>query len=278
MEHSAKALAKSSIDALSGPGLNVRKLEESTMESMSQWFNDKEHADNSSKRILLKEIFKVAKAEERYKKGEIGKVSQLWTTGFKDLRALVDGTTYIPVMCSDGYGSGSDDDEPVDGVKDEDGGRQVIPVPITLSTPGTLFSPTAVRENHAPQQPKLGDLCCVHDISACQCSQYQLGDYIVPGDGPCRSSGPPQVSTQQDPNRLALLSFTYHPPQKDMHGWENGTASRDPTSASLHISTSSQFLAYLTTPYQPPQPISEHRFETLYYPSLPISPGGFFKP
>ena len=56
-------------------GLNVQKLEEVTMEAMSNWFNDKDHPDNATKRPFLKEIFKVARAEERYKNGEIGKSS-----------------------------------------------------------------------------------------------------------------------------------------------------------------------------------------------------------
>ena len=54
-------------------GLNVKKLEEVTMEAMSIWFNDKEHPENGAKRPYLREIFKIAKAEERYKNGEIGK-------------------------------------------------------------------------------------------------------------------------------------------------------------------------------------------------------------
>lgn len=52
--------------------LNVAKLEEVTMEAMSAWFNDDDHPENLSKKPFLKEIFKVAKAEERYKNGEIG--------------------------------------------------------------------------------------------------------------------------------------------------------------------------------------------------------------
>jgi Cft2 family RNA processing exonuclease len=42
------------------------------MEAMSNWFNDKEHPDNASKRNLLREVFKVAKVEESYRNGEIG--------------------------------------------------------------------------------------------------------------------------------------------------------------------------------------------------------------
>lgn len=52
--------------------LDVKKLEEMTMEHMSVWFNDKDHSDNKEKRPYLKEIFKVARAQERYKNGEIG--------------------------------------------------------------------------------------------------------------------------------------------------------------------------------------------------------------
>ena len=55
--------------------LNVKKLEEVTMEAMSNWFNDKEHPENLQKKPYLKEIFKIAKAEERYKNGEIGELS-----------------------------------------------------------------------------------------------------------------------------------------------------------------------------------------------------------
>lgn len=54
-------------------GLNVRKLEEVTMEAMSNWFSDTEHPENGSKKPFLKEIFRIARAEERYLNGEIGK-------------------------------------------------------------------------------------------------------------------------------------------------------------------------------------------------------------
>jgi hypothetical protein len=55
-------------------GLNVRKLEEATMEMMTPWFNEQGHPENAAKKPFFKEIFKVAKAEERYKNGEIGKL------------------------------------------------------------------------------------------------------------------------------------------------------------------------------------------------------------
>jgi hypothetical protein len=53
-------------------GLTVKKLEETTWECLSNWFNDKDNLDNANKRPFLKEIFKVARTQERYKNGEIG--------------------------------------------------------------------------------------------------------------------------------------------------------------------------------------------------------------
>lgn len=55
--------------------LNVKKLEEVTMKALSPWFSDPDHPDNAHKKVYLKEIFKVAKAQERYKNGEIGELS-----------------------------------------------------------------------------------------------------------------------------------------------------------------------------------------------------------
>ncbi|KAH8879732.1 hypothetical protein GQ53DRAFT_853325 [Thozetella sp. PMI_491] len=52
--------------------LNIGKLEEVTMECLNSFFADKENPKNSQKKLYLKEIFKVAKFEERYKNGEIG--------------------------------------------------------------------------------------------------------------------------------------------------------------------------------------------------------------
>lgn len=54
--------------------LDVKMLEAKTMEAMKIWLNDSEHPANASKKVLLKELFKVAKAEERYKSGEIGRL------------------------------------------------------------------------------------------------------------------------------------------------------------------------------------------------------------
>lgn len=52
--------------------LDVSKLSDITMDALSTWFADKENPANAAKQPLLKELFKLAKAEERYKAGEIG--------------------------------------------------------------------------------------------------------------------------------------------------------------------------------------------------------------
>jgi hypothetical protein len=61
------------VPAVQKLGLNVKQLEETTMEALSNWFNEKEHPENAAKRPFLKEIFKVARLEERFKNGELCK-------------------------------------------------------------------------------------------------------------------------------------------------------------------------------------------------------------
>lgn len=52
--------------------INVSKLEEATFEALSSWFGEVDCPNNAKKKPYLKEIFRVAKYEERYKNGEIG--------------------------------------------------------------------------------------------------------------------------------------------------------------------------------------------------------------
>lgn len=53
-------------------GLNVAKLEAAAMESLSAFFEDRNKPTNAKKRPILKELFRVAKMEEKYKRNEIG--------------------------------------------------------------------------------------------------------------------------------------------------------------------------------------------------------------
>ena len=61
--------------AITKVNLDVTKLSEITMDALSTWFADKENPANAAKQPLLKELFKLALAEERYKNGEIGEWS-----------------------------------------------------------------------------------------------------------------------------------------------------------------------------------------------------------
>jgi hypothetical protein len=52
----------------------VQKLEDITSEALSGFFSDKECPSNAAKKPFLKEIFRVARQEERFKNDEIGKL------------------------------------------------------------------------------------------------------------------------------------------------------------------------------------------------------------
>lgn len=58
--------------------LNVTKLEEATTEALSAFFLDKENPGNAKRKVYLKEIFKVAKAQERYLNGEVDGDYKVW--------------------------------------------------------------------------------------------------------------------------------------------------------------------------------------------------------
>ncbi|KAH6681593.1 hypothetical protein B0J14DRAFT_218265 [Halenospora varia] len=108
-------------------GLNVKKLKAVTMEAMSIWFNDKDHPENRNKRRFLKEIFKVAETEERFKAGEI------------------DASFTVYVMCGD-RASGNDSEDEGDALGDDDE-EEGIQIPNNVaSTPESLVSPTMLAQ------------------------------------------------------------------------------------------------------------------------------------
>jgi hypothetical protein len=53
--------------------ITVAMLETAAMDSLSVFFQDANKPKNALKRPILKEIFKVARMEERYKRNEIGR-------------------------------------------------------------------------------------------------------------------------------------------------------------------------------------------------------------
>ncbi|QSZ30544.1 hypothetical protein DSL72_000098 [Monilinia vaccinii-corymbosi] len=115
--------------------LNVKKLEEVTMEAMSNWFNEKDRPQNSAKKPFLREIFKVARREEQYKNGEIT------------------GDTYIQVMYGDRNGAELSDNEPDEGMKleDDDLQPQDIEASPMMLTPHSSVSPSIMQVQQAQQ-------------------------------------------------------------------------------------------------------------------------------
>ncbi|EGO58246.1 hypothetical protein NEUTE1DRAFT_82628 [Neurospora tetrasperma FGSC 2508] len=81
--------------------LTVAKLEELTMEAMGGFFSDRANPNQAKKKPFLKEIFKVAKVEEQYKRGEI------------------DGDTVVYVMADNNQSDFPSDDED-DACREED--------------------------------------------------------------------------------------------------------------------------------------------------------------
>ena len=61
-------------EAVRNMGLTVKILETATLEALTGWFIDVERPENIQKKSFLVDIFRVAKAEERYRNGEIGKL------------------------------------------------------------------------------------------------------------------------------------------------------------------------------------------------------------
>jgi hypothetical protein len=60
--------------------ITVAKLEAAAMDSLANFFADTSKPKNAKKKPILKELFKVAKMEERYKRNEIGALLPRWVT------------------------------------------------------------------------------------------------------------------------------------------------------------------------------------------------------
>ncbi|KAH8782826.1 hypothetical protein F5883DRAFT_405012, partial [Diaporthe sp. PMI_573] len=128
-------------------GLNVSKLEEATFEALGSFFGDAENPNNAKKKPYLREIFKVARYEERYKNGEID----------AEYECMVMAEDKVP----DNYQSDDDED---DVPKDDDDSEQNSappndPTPKTTDH-GLLVAPSSEQSPAGNLQggPFLGDL------------------------------------------------------------------------------------------------------------------------
>lgn len=55
-------------EAIKNSGLDIESLERAAMEALDSWLGNEEHPDKISKQAILKEIFEVAKAKEKFQK------------------------------------------------------------------------------------------------------------------------------------------------------------------------------------------------------------------
>jgi hypothetical protein len=123
--------------------LNVTKLEEITNEALSSFFTDKDNPLNFKKRPFLKEIFKVAKLEERFHDEEI------------------DPTTIVYVSSNDQISQDYASDTEEFGVKDEDEQHGSGPIsssasPQRLATSHALLSQEQGQDSSSPNNNMVG--------------------------------------------------------------------------------------------------------------------------
>ncbi|KAL7626399.1 hypothetical protein AAE478_003171 [Parahypoxylon ruwenzoriense] len=144
--------------------LTVSKLEEITNEALSAFFTDKDNPSNMNKRPYLKEIFKVARMEERYKDGQI------------------DGSTVVYVMPNDRVGQGyvSDTEDVTPGR--DDGEHNPTPKSSSASPhrPNVSHQPQALiaqahSTEHSPTTQMSGDAFGDMPVRGTQYSQPVLG-------------------------------------------------------------------------------------------------------
>jgi hypothetical protein len=263
-------------------GLNIKKLEEVTMEAMSNWFNDKDHPENISKKPCLKEIFKIARAEERYKAGEIGKQDFRWNERrhFSSL-ILLDGTTYFSVMYGEGSVVDGSDDEGDDGVKDEDEEHD-LPANIStgMSSSDGMVSPSMMQTHSDAESSSIFQSNNrVRPIPLRYASQPHIEEQQASYNDPaCFSRGMGigfQSPGPHDPNRRGFASPVYQSPPT-VYGWssQNGSISTNGPVASGYYTTSPQSTVGTSMgQYQLPPPNSQQAMlpppMSHHYDSLP---------
>ncbi|TVY32091.1 Uncharacterized protein LSUB1_G008706 [Lachnellula subtilissima] len=227
-------------EAIQKHDLNVKALEEVTWEAASNWFNDKEHPENAAKRPFLKEIFKVAKFEERYRH---------------------DGTATVPIMYGERGVDDSDDDE--EGCKEEDDENENTPASSPESSPTMMQAPqqhspfetdnqTVIQQRTRPlivsrhsQQPHMEDQTGYLDTNFSR----SMGGYQT------------QSPNLQQEFRRSFNSTGFPSPQQNMYsgsaGWQNNNMlGSSSMSTNYCVANSSQAtLAPSATSFQlPPVP------------------------
>ncbi|RFU24067.1 hypothetical protein B7463_g12271, partial [Scytalidium lignicola] len=209
--------------------LDVKTLEAKTMEAMGNWFNDSAHPANAAKKVFLKEIFKVAKAEERFKNGEI------------------DDDTVVPVMDRNRQGHVSEDEEEDDGGSepDESDTKPTIPSPDSQISPHSTQPGPSMH--HQPRQED-DSSSLFHSMR-----QPQFADNSY-STRPVTLGYQQQSPILQDPNRRAYSSQPYQNQSQNIYGWQNNMVSNGPISSNYYVSSPQSALAPPNVGYQLPLP------------------------
>lgn len=221
-------------------GLNVKKLEEVTMEAMSNFFGDKDHPENAQKKVYLKEIFKVARNQERYKAGEI------------------DGTTRVPVQFGDRNAQEySDEDDLDDAVKDEDEENEAVATSMPSSE--NMVSPPMLQASNL-QSPDESEFFRNRPIPVRYNTQphgsiddnHSYETYLPRS----MNVGFQQVSTTvQEPLRRSFTPTNFQT-QQNLYGWQNSMVTHAGQSQ-FYVNSPQTSLPPQSIPYQLPPPIAQ---------------------
>ncbi|KAI6715741.1 hypothetical protein JHW43_001688 [Diplocarpon mali] len=210
-------------------GISVRTLEAATMEAMSTWFSEKDHPENESKRVFLKEIFKVARKEESYLNGEI------------------DGSTGVSIQCGermcDDDSDGEDRGEPKDGDDDYMGASS----PVIMTPTESFVSPSMSQSRFQP----VDEASLQRMRSTLPMRQFEPMAYEDPTS---RSMSFPQTygPNTMDPNRRSFVPTAF-PDLQPGYQWVGGMSTAPHSSG--HFTTSPQPApVYLPPPQQQPAP------------------------
>ncbi|RKF57683.1 putative ydr124wp-like protein [Golovinomyces cichoracearum] len=232
-------------------GLNVKKLEETTMEVMSNWFNDKEHPENLQKRKYLKEIFRIAKIQERYKRGEI------------------DGTTSVHVMSgveNRGPDCSDDDDEAIAFMSDpETEGAEALPTGVQgIHSPESLVSPSLLQQSD--NELRLPSQSLRQNIQRNPIPGATYDSQLYRLDTNTFQPTQQHISNLQDPSRRSYAQPGFNSPQSSISSQWSTSMMSSPGQNSMFFSPPSNSFTYLPPPQQQQQQVhpTHHSFEGLH--------------
>ncbi|CZT50452.1 uncharacterized protein RSE6_11436 [Rhynchosporium secalis] len=216
--------------------LDVKALEAATLEAMSTWFADKEHPENEQKRAFLKEIFKVAKQQERYKDGGLN------------------ADTIIHVRSAERTSADEDSDGDSENCakyeQDDDAGDSSVHIP---TPPESLVSPS-LSHNQQFQQAEDHNMRSMRGLPL----RYPASSVDQMGyeDQSFRSMGPyqPHSPNPMDPGRRNYIPAFPNPSQNIFpNAWPPNPVTSAPVSQYYAASPQASLPSFPVLPQPQPQ-------------------------